>query len=101
MSSYHHTHIPQADQINYHEACQQQRIARAMKLIDPSDVLTLVRNPLAMDSDPTQDPIYQMVLFFLDRTHACDGGKLFDDWKGRILQAIDTLTDDALECLEG
>ena len=41
-----------------------------------------------------------MVLFYLDRTHACDGGKLFDDWKVQILAAIDTCLDDALEVME-
>jgi hypothetical protein len=97
--SNHRLHVPAADQLDYHEALQEERVRRATRLISPGDVIALVESRLAEESDPTVHPLYPMALFFLDRLTAVDGGKLYDDWRQRILAAIDSLTDDALECL--
>jgi hypothetical protein len=95
MSTY-GINVPAPDEINYHEARQAQRVQTAFRALDPGDVIATVESRLSQESDPTQHPLYQLTLFFLDRAHACDGGQLFDDWKRLILAAIDTCLTEAL-----
>jgi hypothetical protein len=90
-------HIPEADQIDYHSDLQVQRVERARKLIHISDVLATLDDLIAQEPSAERHPCFGLAAFLLDHTYACDGGKLFDDLKRLILQAIDTLLDDALE----
>jgi hypothetical protein len=92
-----HIPYPSDFEINYHADRQVQRVEAAMKRLDPSDVLALVDSRIAAESDPTKHPLYQMVLFFLDRQTAVDGAQLYNDWRRRILAAIDTALDDLLQ----
>ena len=94
-------HVPAPDEINYHAARQVQRVQRAMQLIDAGDVLSIIDRRIAAEPDPTQHPLYPLVQFYLDRAPACHGGAFFDAWKTRILAAIDTAIDDALDTMEG
>src|SRR5215475_5892688 len=96
MSTY-GIHVPAPDEINYHEARQVQRVQAALQRLDPGDVLSLIDARIAAEPDPTQHPLYPMVMFFLYRQTAVDGGKLYDDWRRLILAAIDTAIDDLLE----
>ena len=98
MSS-HRIHIPAADEINYYEARQVQRVEAARRLIDVGDVIATVEDRLAQLADPRQHPLYELANFFLDRQHAVDGSAFYDRWRQLILGAIDSLIDDALECL--
>jgi hypothetical protein len=92
--------IPEPSQIDYHAEVQAQRVERAMKLIHVSDVLSKLDDLIAQEPCAERHPCFGLATFLLDRIHACDGGKLFDDWKRLILQAIDGLLDDALEVME-
>jgi hypothetical protein len=95
MSSY-GINIPSPDEINYHWAAQQQRVEAALKRLDPGDILAIVDSRIAAEPDPTKHPLYQMVLFFLDRQVAVDGATLYDDWRRLIVAAIDTCLDELL-----
>ena len=66
--------IPSPDEINYHEAAQAQRVEAAKKLIDPSDVLSIVDSRIAQEPDPRAHPLYPLVQFYLDRQSAVHGG---------------------------
>jgi hypothetical protein len=98
MSSY-GINVPSPDEINYHEAIQEQRVAAARKLIDVGDVIATVEDRLSQIADPRQHPLFELANFSLDRQSAVDGGAFYDHWRRLILEAIDSLTDDALECL--
>jgi hypothetical protein len=74
MSSY-GIHVLSPDDINYHEACQAQRVQRALQRIDPGDVFAVIDGRIAAESDPKAHPLYTMVCFFLDRQCAVDGGQ--------------------------
>jgi hypothetical protein len=89
--------VPAPDELNYHEACQAQRVQRALQQIDPGDVLAVIDGRIAAESDPTQHPLYTLVCFFLDRQRAVDGGAFYDRFRQLVLAAIDTCLDDALE----
>jgi hypothetical protein len=91
---------PEPSQIDYRADAQTQRVARAMQLIDPSDVLSIVDSRIAAEADPTQHPLYGLVLFCLDRHVAVHGGEFWDIWKRLVLAAIDTALDDALDAME-
>jgi hypothetical protein len=88
--------VPSPDEINYHEAQQAQRVARAKALIDPGDVLAIIDRRLAEEPDPKAHPLYGLVLFCLDRQVAVHGGEFWDIWKQLVLAAIDTALDDVL-----
>jgi hypothetical protein len=88
--------VPSPDEINYHEAQQAQRVARAKTLIDPGDVLAIIDTRIAAEPDPTKHPLYGLVLFCLDRQVAVHGGEFWDTWKQLVLAAIDTALDDLL-----
>jgi hypothetical protein len=89
--------VPTPDEINYHEARQAQRVARAKQLIDPGDVLAIIDARIAAEADPTKHPLYGLVLFCLDRQVAVHGGEFFDRFRQLVLAAIDTALDDLLE----
>jgi hypothetical protein len=95
MSSYGIT-VPAPDEINYHEARQAQRVAAALKRIDPGDVLAIIDARIAAEPDPKAHPLYGLVLFCLDRQVAVHGGEFWDIWKQLVLAAIDTALDDLL-----
>jgi len=100
MSSY-NVEIPQADEINYHEAQQAQRVERALKLIDPGDVLAIIDGRITAEPDPTQHPLYKMVAWHLEKCLTpLDGGEFFHTFRQLVLCAIDTALDDALEAME-
>jgi hypothetical protein len=92
--------VPSPDELNYHEACQVQRVQRALQQIDPGDVLAVIDGRIAAESDPKAHPLHTMVCFFLDRQRAVDGGQFYDQFRQLVLAAIDTCLDDALEALE-
>jgi hypothetical protein len=79
MSRYNRMHIPQPDDINYHEACQVQRVERAFQQIDPSDVLSVIDSRIAPESDPRAHPLFELVNFLLDRQTAVDGAAFYKD----------------------
>jgi hypothetical protein len=93
-------HVPAPDELNYHEARQAQRVQRALKMIDPSDVLAVIDGRIAAEPDPTAHPLYTLVCFFLDRQRAVDGGAFYDRFRQLVLAAIDTCLDDVLEVME-
>jgi len=96
MSSY-GINVPSPDEINYHEAREQQRVEAAKKRIDPGDVLSIIDSRIAQEPDPRAHPLYPLVQFYLDRQIAVDGGTFFDHCKRLVLAAIDTALDDLLE----
>jgi hypothetical protein len=57
MSTY-NIGVPAPDEINYHEAHQAQRVARAKALIDPGDVLSILDSRIAQEPDPRAHPLY-------------------------------------------
>ena len=101
MSRRYGTTIPEAEPIDYHEAEQTQRVERAFKQLDPGDVLAVIDSRIAGLSSPQEHPLYQMVLFYLDRTTAVDGGAFYDRFRQLVLAAIDGCLDDGLQTLEG
>jgi len=92
--------VPAPAELNYHEACQVQRVQRALQQIDPGDVLAVIDGRIAAESDPKAHPLYTMVCFFLDRQRAVDGGQFYDHFRQLVLSAIDTCLDDVLEVME-
>jgi hypothetical protein len=82
--------------VNYHADREQQRVEAAKQLIDPSDILSIIDGRIAAEPDPTQHPLYGLVLFCLDRQVAVHGGQLFDRFRQLIMAAIDTCLDDLL-----
>lgn len=76
MSTY-GINVPSPDEINYHEARQQRRIAA--------------------EPDPKAHPLYHMVCWHLEKCLTpMDGGQFFDRFLQLVLQAIDTCLDDVL-----
>jgi hypothetical protein len=94
-------HPPAPDEINYHEACQAQRVQRALKRIDPGDVLAVIDARIAAEPDPTQHPLYATVCWVLERQLTpMDGGQFYDRFRQLVLAAVDTCLDDLLQ-MEG
>jgi hypothetical protein len=89
--------VPSPDEINYHEARQQQRVQAALKVIDPGDVLAVIDSRIAAEADPRAHPLYAMVCWHLERCLTpLDGGQFFDRFRQLVLAAIDTCLDDVL-----
>jgi len=89
--------VPSPDDINYHEARQQQRVQAALQLIDPGDVLAVIDSRIAAEPDPTEHPLYDMVCWHLERCLTpLDGGQFFDRFRQLVLAAIGTCLDDVL-----
>jgi len=95
--SNHRIHVPAADQVDYHEAIQEERVRKAKGLIDVGDVIALVESRLAEGADPKGHPLWPLANFLLDRQTAVDGAKLYNDWRQRVMMAVETLLDEALE----
>jgi hypothetical protein len=96
MSTRHLPYPPDFD-IDYHEAQQAQRVQRALKRIDPGDVLAVIDSRIAAEADPQAHPLYAMVCRHLERCLTpLDGGQFFDRFRQLVLQAIDTCLDDVL-----
>jgi len=87
---------PEPSQIDYHAEIQARRVERALKQIDPGDVLAVIDGRIAAASDPKAHPLYTMVCFFLDRQRAVDGGQFYDHFRQLVLTAIDTCLDELL-----
>jgi len=99
--SNHRLHVPSPDEHDYHEAAQVERVRRALKQIDPGDVLAVIDSRIAAESDPKVHPLYNMVCWHLERCLTpLDGGEFFDRFKQLVLAAIDTALDDLLEMEE-
>jgi hypothetical protein len=97
----HRIHVLPADEVNYHEAAQVERVRRAMQLIDPGDLLAGIDQLISQEPDPTKHPCFAMAAWLLDqRLEPGDGGVFWDAWKRLACQALDTLLDDALEAME-
>jgi hypothetical protein len=92
--------VPPPDEHDYHADREQQRVEAAKKLIDPSDILSIIDRRIAAEADPTKHPLYGLVLFCLDRQVAVHGGEFWDTWKRQVMAAIDTALDDVLEAME-
>ena len=91
-------HVPTPDDHDYHADVQAQRVRRALKMIDASDVLAIIDDRIASEPDPTQHPLYHLVAWHLERCLTpLDGGQFFDRWRQLVLAAIDTALDDLLE----
>jgi hypothetical protein len=96
MSTY-GINVPSPDEINYHEARQQQRVQAALKVIDPGDVLAVIDSRIAAEANPKVHPLYAMVCWHLERCLTpIDGGQFFDRFRQLVLAAIDTCLDDVL-----
>jgi hypothetical protein len=87
---------PEPSHIDYHAEIQVRRVERALKQIDPGDVLAVIDGRIAAESDPKAHPLYAMVCFFLDRQRAVDGGQFYDQFRQLVLAAIDTCLDELL-----
>jgi hypothetical protein len=90
-------HVPEADQVNYHEARQVQRVERARKQIDPGDVLAVIDSRIAAESDPVKHPLFQLVCWHLEKQLTpLDGGQFFDQFNQLVMAAVDTCLDELL-----
>jgi hypothetical protein len=90
-------HVPAPDDLNYHEARQQQRVQAALQVIDPGDVLAVIDSRIAAEADPQAHPLYVMVCWHLEKCLTpMDGGQFFDRFRQLVLDAIDTCLDDVL-----
>jgi hypothetical protein len=95
--SNHRIHVPSPDQLDYHADCEVQRVERAKKRLDPSDILSILDGRIASQADPRQHPLFPLVEFYLDRRTAVDGRAFYDYCKQLVLAVIDTALDDALK----
>jgi hypothetical protein len=79
-------YIPEPSQIDYHSDIQQQRVARAMKRIDPGDVLSIIDSRIASEPDPAKHPLYHLTCWHLERCLTpLDGGQFFDRCRQLVL----------------
>jgi hypothetical protein len=94
--STHQTPYPHDFQIDYHADRQVQRTEAAFNALDAGDVLATVDDLIRQEPDPAKHPLYDLTMFLLDRTTACDGGHLYDALRAVILLAIDRCLSEAL-----
>jgi hypothetical protein len=91
-------YTPEPSQIDYHADRQAQRVERALKLIDPGDVLSIIDSRLAQEPDPRAHPLYGMVCWHLERCLTpLDGGAFFDTCRRLVIDAINVALDEALQ----
>jgi hypothetical protein len=96
MSTY-GINVPAPDDLNYHEAQQQQRVQAALKRIDPGDVLSAIDSRIAAEPDPTQHPLYGLVCWHLEKCLTpMDGGQFFDTCRQLVIDAINVCLDEAM-----
>jgi hypothetical protein len=90
-------YTPEPSQIDYYADVQARRVERALKMIDPGDVLAVIDSRIAAESDPKAHPLYAMVCWHLERQRTpLDGGAFYDCWHQLVLAAIDTCLDEVL-----
>jgi hypothetical protein len=91
-------YTPEPSQINYHADIQAQRVERAMRLIDPGDVLAIIDSRIASEPDPAQHPLYHLVCWHLEKCLTpMDGGEFFARCRQLVISAINTAIDELLE----
>jgi hypothetical protein len=85
-------------QIDYHAEIQERRVQRALKLIDPGDVLSIIDSRIAAEPDPTAYPLYHLVCWHLEKCLTpMDGGQFFDRCRQLVIDAINVALDEALQ----
>jgi hypothetical protein len=90
-------HVPAPDEHDYHADRQQRRVQRALKSLDPGDVLAVIDARIASEPDPAQHPLYQLVCWHLEKCLTpMDGGQFFDGFRQLVIDAINTALDAAL-----
>jgi len=82
---------PSDFQIDFQSAHEEERRRRAFKSLTVADVLSELDDLVAAEPDAAQHPCHGLATWLLDQSWACDGGQLFDAWKGLCLTAIDRL----------
>ena len=73
------------------------RRRRALRALDPGDVLSVIDDLVAAEPDPAQHPLYPLVAFYLDRRTSVHGGAFFDGCKQLVLTAIDRCVEARLQ----
>jgi hypothetical protein len=90
--------VPAPDAHDYHAADLEERRRRALKALDPGDVLAQVDDLIASEPDPKAHPLYPMVLWLLDQAWTPgNGAEFWDQWKTLAIQAIDRLVEARLQ----
>jgi hypothetical protein len=65
--------------------------------LDPGDVLSVIDSTIAVESDPTKHPLYQLVAWHLEKCLTpLDGGAFFDTYRRLVLDPINVCLDEAL-----
>jgi hypothetical protein len=89
--------VPAPEEHDYHADRQARRVERALKLIDPGDVLAIIDSRIASESAPQAHPLYQMVCWHLEKCLTpLDGSAFFDTCRQLVIDAINTALDEAL-----
>jgi hypothetical protein len=86
---------------DYHAEWHEERRRRALKALDPGDVIANVEDTLAGEPDPQQHPLYRLVCYVLEYgthtgTRYWARESLVEAWEQRIQHAIEALVDEAL-----
>jgi hypothetical protein len=90
-------YTPEPSQIDYHADIQVRRVERVLKQIDPGDVLSVIDEKVASESDPAKHPLYPLVCWHLEKCLTpLDGGQFFDRWRALIIDAINVCLNEAL-----
>ena len=90
--------VPAPDDIDYHAERQERRVQRALKSLDPGDVLSIIDSRIASEPDPMQHPLYHLVAWHLEKCLTpMDGGQFFDRCRQLVIDAINTALDEALQ----
>jgi hypothetical protein len=90
--------VPSPDEIDYHADRQQQRVAAALKQLDPGDVLAIIDSRIANEPDPAQHPLYHLVCWHLEKCLTpLDGSQFFDTFRTLVISAINVALEDALQ----
>jgi hypothetical protein len=86
---------------DYHAEWHEARRRRALKALEPGDVIATVEDTLAGEPDPHQHPLYHLVCYILEYgpqtgTRYWARESLAEAWEQRIQHAIEALVDEAL-----
>jgi hypothetical protein len=86
---------------DYHAEWHEARRRRALRALDPGDVIATVEEALAGEPDPTQHSLYRLVCYALaygtaTGTRYWARESLAEAWERRIQHAIEALVDEAL-----
>jgi hypothetical protein len=89
--------VPSPDDIHYHTDRQLRRTERALKQLDPGDVLSTIDSRIAAESDPKAHPFYGLVCWHLEKClRPMDGAQFFDTCRRLIIDSINQCLDEAL-----